>query len=134
MAVLLLHPKALSGDEARSLLLDLGRRRVQAHRSWLAVCIGMLPISLAAGLLPGPNVFLAWNAYRLYSHYTAYKGASALLSNTHAVSIEVWPSPALSPEDQGDASLASAYALALEEEELVAFVRRWKQLSDNTKS
>lgn len=39
----------------------------------------VLPISAVATLLPGPNIFLVWNLYRLYCHIQAFKGANSFL-------------------------------------------------------
>ena len=33
------------------------------------------PFTFLATIIPGPNIFLAWNLYRLYGHVQAYRGA-----------------------------------------------------------
>lgn len=37
-----------------------------------------LPVSLLAGILPGPNVFLVYNGYRVHSHWKAARGGRHL--------------------------------------------------------
>ncbi len=38
-----------------------------------------LPFSLAFGIIPGPNLPLAFNAFRLYSHWRAKRGCESIL-------------------------------------------------------
>ncbi len=56
----------------------------------------------------GPNVFLAWNCYRLYCHYAASKGAEALAAaastHLHAAYLRLsWQSSAALRTDSDDA-------------------------------
>ena len=38
-----------------------------------------LPFSIAFGIIPGPNLPLAYNAFRLYSHWRAKRGCESIL-------------------------------------------------------
>jgi hypothetical protein len=50
------------------------RRQVHHHQRWLVINFLLLPLTGAMMLLPGPNVFFGWNAFRLISHYLAREG------------------------------------------------------------
>jgi hypothetical protein len=50
------------------------RRRLHYHGRWLAITFLLLPVTGAMMVLPGPNVFFGWNAFRLVSHYLAREG------------------------------------------------------------
>ncbi|KAF2075093.1 hypothetical protein CYY_003613 [Polysphondylium violaceum] len=50
------------------------RQRMAYHRQWMIANSLLIPITFAATILPGPNIFLAYNLYRLYGHYQAYRG------------------------------------------------------------
>jgi len=76
--------KILESDKAlarrsRRLMHVLMSSSAAFHKKW-AIMNGLaLPVSAAASLLPGPNVFLVWNVYRLYCHIQAYKGANSFI-------------------------------------------------------
>lgn len=50
------------------------RQRVHHHRRWLVINFLLLPLTGVMMVLPGPNVFFGWNAFRLISHYLAWEG------------------------------------------------------------
>jgi hypothetical protein len=50
------------------------------HLRWLLVNIMLLPVSSIMMLLPGPNVFFGWNAFRLISHHLAREGGKRVLN------------------------------------------------------
>lgn len=52
--------------------------RLAHHRFYCWCLIGLLPLSASAAVLPGPNVFVAYNLYRLYGHAMAKKGVEEL--------------------------------------------------------
>lgn len=51
---------------------------IQFHSRMLIGSVLMLPVSSVGMFLPGPNVFLMWNFFRLYSHWKAQKNAQSL--------------------------------------------------------
>lgn len=69
------HPSDLSSADARSSVLSFLAARSAYHARWQTINLVLLPLTSAAFIVPGPNVFLAWNAFRLYGHWTAGKAA-----------------------------------------------------------
>ena len=57
---------------------DLIPKRLEFHAKYRRLSIWCIPLSMAAGIMPGPNVFLAYNLFRLYSHDRALKGSQHL--------------------------------------------------------
>jgi hypothetical protein len=74
------YPSGISPQYVRRRLRLLLRHKTSTHRRWLYINAAILPVTAAMGLLPGPNVFLAWNGYRLYSHLRALHGGQKVLS------------------------------------------------------
>ncbi|KAJ3020235.1 hypothetical protein HKX48_001123 [Thoreauomyces humboldtii] len=72
------HPTSIASLEARSHLTALILRRKAYHHGRLKFCFAALPFSSLFMILPGPNVPLAWNLFRLYSHWRALQGAHTL--------------------------------------------------------
>lgn len=64
--------------DVNSDLLNLARKRAVYHRWWMVASVFCLPVSLAVGLLPGPNVFIVYNAFRTHANYNAWRGAQSL--------------------------------------------------------
>ncbi|BBN01249.1 hypothetical protein MPTK1_2g05920 [Marchantia polymorpha subsp. ruderalis] len=64
----------------------LVRRRVRhlaisgevVHRRYMYGSIALLPFAVVLGVLPLPNVVLAWNLFRAYSHWRALQGSRRL--------------------------------------------------------
>ena len=80
-----LYPSNVSPRFVRRRLRLLLQRKTVRHRR-LAVLNGLLiPFTLAAGVIPGPNVFLFWNAYRLLSHVFAERGGRRVLAAEHLI-------------------------------------------------
>lgn len=48
------------------------------HKRWFAINLVLLPVTSLAGILPGPNVFFYWNAFRTLAHYQSWRGAEHL--------------------------------------------------------
>lgn len=48
--------------------------RTTSHRRGMILNTCLLPLTSAAMVIPGPNVFFAWNALRLYGHWSAWRG------------------------------------------------------------
>lgn len=76
--ILLYHPSSLSSPIS-SYLQPYLSSRLSHHTLWSYLCIVLLPLSACAAILPGPNIFFAWNAYRLYGHYKAKKGVEQMI-------------------------------------------------------
>lgn len=57
---------------------QLLQHRLEYHKKWFYRSIYCIPFSMLMGILPGPNVFLAFNLFRVYSHDKAYHGATRL--------------------------------------------------------
>jgi hypothetical protein len=56
------------------------RRQFHHHQRWLVINFLLLPITGLMTLVPGPNVFFGWNAFRLISHYLAREGGKRVRS------------------------------------------------------
>lgn len=84
-------------------LQELVSAQVPQQRLWTGINVALIPITAAMGVLPGPNLFLVYNAFRLYSRWRALKGGQFLRT-------------ALSPPTTGDASssLSPASSSAVE--------------------
>lgn len=64
----------------RGLRLHL-KYTVQASNKMFWLWTAALPFTMTLSVLPGPNVFLAWNAFRCYSLFSAQKGGNYLLQH-----------------------------------------------------
>jgi Mitochondrial K+-H+ exchange-related len=77
----LLAPDFLCPDLVRAKFKQLLLERPKYHRKLLAGSAAIMPFtSTVFTLLPGPNVFFLWNAYRAYVHKRAFAGACHLVS------------------------------------------------------
>ncbi len=77
--VVLVYPESLSAALVRRRFLRFLRRRSRAHARGMALNALLLPVTAAMAVLPGPNVFFAWNAYRFIAHALARQGARRVL-------------------------------------------------------
>ena len=77
--IVLLHPDSLSAPLVRRRFFRFLRRRARAHARGVVLNALLLPVTAAMAILPGPNVFFAWNAYRLIAHLLAWRGARRVL-------------------------------------------------------
>ena len=93
-----LYPSNVSPRFVRRRLRLLLLRKTVRHRRLAALNALLIPFTLAAGIIPGPNVFLFWNAYRLLSHVFAERGgrrvlaAEALVTFTSSDELNEWTS------------------------------------------
>mmetsp|Transcript_35386 Transcript_35386/g.56743 ORF Transcript_35386/g.56743 Transcript_35386/m.56743 type:complete len:289 (-) Transcript_35386:16-882(-) len=71
-------PSGIDANLALNHLDIISRERIKYHRKWMWLNTSILPLTALLGLLPGPNVFVLYNGYRLWSHYKAYYGAIAV--------------------------------------------------------
>ncbi len=66
------------------------QERTVAHKRGIILNGCLLPFTWAASLIPGPNIFIAWNGLRLYSHWSAWRGTHrASTLGCHAVTTDV---------------------------------------------
>jgi len=74
-----IHPARLSEREAREIWRGRLEALVRRHRRWLIVDGSLLPLSALAALVPGPNVWFVYLAWRALAHHrTARGGVRAL--------------------------------------------------------
>ncbi|HQR39578.1 MAG TPA: hypothetical protein PLF26_14400 [Blastocatellia bacterium] len=124
------YPSGISAHYVRRRLRLLLLHKTSTHRRWLYINAAILPVTAALGLLPGPNVFLAWNGYRLYSHLRALHGGQKVLNGQ--VPVEFVPdadlNELLSPEDRLirplDGELAASIGVRFGLPGLVDYLRR----------
>lgn len=74
-AIQLHHPAALDSKAALEIYQTLISAQVDKHRKWLIVDGALLPFSIILTLIPGPNVILAYLAWRTLGHYRSHKHA-----------------------------------------------------------
>eukprot|EP00007_Cunea_sp_BSH-02190019_P001065 CAMPEP_0174234462 /NCGR_PEP_ID=MMETSP0417-20130205/4207_1 /TAXON_ID=242541 /ORGANISM="Mayorella sp, Strain BSH-02190019" /LENGTH=347 /DNA_ID=CAMNT_0015312827 /DNA_START=66 /DNA_END=1109 /DNA_ORIENTATION=- len=70
------YPLGADEQELRDHFATLLNNHTALHRRWLLASLGFLPFTAAASLFPGPNFFLIWNSFRVYSHHRASKGVA----------------------------------------------------------
>lgn len=75
-----LFPPQAGLRRTRRYLRRFLRVRLAAHRLGLLLNVALLPLTALLTLLPGPNVFFFWNAYRLLAHALCGSGASHALA------------------------------------------------------
>lgn len=101
------------------------------HKRGVILNLILLPFTAAATILPGPNVFVAWNGFRLYSHIMASRGAERGLQKQ--ISLKFSPTSELRTCETPQGRLSQQTAERLEEElqikGLVEYLRRLKCLS-----
>ena len=71
----------------RERLRKIVRDRKYHHLRWMIIDILLLPVSLLAVPLPGPNIFGYYLLFRVYSHWKSYHSASRAQFET--VDVEV---------------------------------------------
>jgi len=79
-SIQVVYPSANSIEQIDQVVVDFTNSRKNYHARMAMLCALFLPFSVAMTILPGPNVILAYNGYRLYCHYCAYRGARSFLS------------------------------------------------------
>ncbi|KAG1148500.1 hypothetical protein G6F37_002568 [Rhizopus arrhizus] len=79
--VLVNYPKVLEGSDVQRDLESLLKDRVNYHKKYMYYSAYWVPLSCTFVIVPLiPNIPLAYNLFRLYSHYKAYHGADSLSS------------------------------------------------------
>jgi hypothetical protein len=76
----ILYPSNVSPRFVQRRLRLLLIRKTVRHRRLAVINALLIPLTLAAGIIPGPNVFFFWNAYRLLSHIFADRGGRRVLA------------------------------------------------------
>ncbi len=74
------YPSRLSDEEAKRLYQELVEAHVRKHKRWLIVDGVAAPLSAIFSIVPGPNLLLAYLAWRTVSHYKTKKGGERALS------------------------------------------------------
>lgn len=78
--VVVTYPSGISPQYARRRLRLLLLNKTASHRRWMLINGALLPLTAAMTFVPGPNVFFAWNGYRLLAHLFALRGGQRVLS------------------------------------------------------
>ncbi|MBI4468294.1 MAG: hypothetical protein HY650_03120 [Acidobacteria bacterium] len=74
------HPAGITPSLVERRFRRLIRRGVRKSKRGILINLAVLPFCLVMSLFPGPNIFLGWSAYRLFSHYLAREGGKRILS------------------------------------------------------
>ena len=74
------YPSGISPHYVRRRLRLLLLNKTSIHRRWIYINTAILPLTMALTVIPGPNIFLAWNGYRLFSHIRAMRGGQRALT------------------------------------------------------
>lgn len=70
----------LSEENAHDIYDDLIRSQIKKHKRWLIVDGALLPLSAILSLIPGPNLLMAYLAWRTLAHYKTKKGGERAAS------------------------------------------------------
>ncbi|NIV15046.1 MAG: hypothetical protein GWN62_28460, partial [Aliifodinibius sp.] len=68
------YPANLSEDKACDIYHHIIQSQIKKHKRWLIVDGALLPLSAIFSLIPGPNVLMAYLAWRTLMHYKTKKG------------------------------------------------------------
>ncbi|KAI7887597.1 mitochondrial K+-H+ exchange-related-domain-containing protein [Mucor mucedo] len=94
--VIIHHPSVLKGEVLDSELKDLLKKRVPYHKKYMYYSAYWVPVTCTFVIVPlVPNIPLAYNLFRLYSHYKAYKGAEHLQSLSDGGQLQFTPNEAI---------------------------------------
>jgi hypothetical protein len=74
------YPVNLSENDAREIYDDLIQSHIKKHKRWLIINGALLPISVVFSLVPGPNLLLAYLAWRTLVHYKTKMGGERAIS------------------------------------------------------
>lgn len=86
----------LEGSLLKLELGDVLKERVPYHKKYMYYSAYWVPLSCTFVIVPlVPNIPLAYNLFRLYSHYKAFKGAEHLKALYDYGSLEYTPNAAL---------------------------------------
>lgn len=72
-ALRVFFPDHLSPAEAKEIYRQLIETQVRKHKRWMMVDGALLPLGVLFTIVPGPNLLLAYLAWRTLSHYKLQK-------------------------------------------------------------
>ncbi len=78
-SIFLSHPQGIRSPLVERRFRRAVRRGLRRSSRGILLNLLLLPFTAAMTLLPGPNVFFGWNAYRLISHYLAREGGRRIV-------------------------------------------------------
>ena len=73
--VRILYPASLPEARARRIYDDFIQKETAKHKKWMIVNTAALPVAVPLSLIPGPNLLLAYLAWRSVSHYQTKKAS-----------------------------------------------------------
>ena len=73
--VRILYPSSLPEERAQRIYDDLIQKETAKHKKWMIVNTAALPVAVPLSLIPGPNLLLAYLAWRSVSHYQTKKAS-----------------------------------------------------------
>ena len=73
--VRILYPSSLPEERARPIYDDLIQKETAKHKKWMIVNTVALPVAVPLSLIPGPNLLLAYLAWRSVTHYKTKKAS-----------------------------------------------------------
>lgn len=79
------YPENFSAGEANEIFDKLLAAQIKKHKRWLMVNGALLPLSVLFSIVPGPNLLLAYLAWRTLAHYRGKKGGEKALSELEIV-------------------------------------------------
>jgi hypothetical protein len=77
--LLCVYPKSIPEELIRSRLFEMINNRTTYHQKYLYLSTACLPFSLLMGILPGPNVFVIYNLYRVLLNLISQKNRSTVI-------------------------------------------------------
>ena len=75
------YPANLSLDKVREIYNGIIQVQIKKHKRWFIVDGALLPISAIFSIVPGPNLLLAYLAWRTLAHYKTKKGGERAVSD-----------------------------------------------------
>ncbi|MGQ9896143.1 MAG: hypothetical protein ACUVR8_01075 [Acidobacteriota bacterium] len=122
----IIHDGELDDDMVRAHWTNWLAARLAVHQRDFWINVVFLPITLVLGLLPGPNIFIAWNILRLYVHWQAQRGARQAHGFAHTI---MRRDGRLHVPSQGSAIMYQKHIAEMEQTlhlpELSEFYARW---------
>ncbi|ORZ30205.1 mitochondrial K+-H+ exchange-related-domain-containing protein [Catenaria anguillulae PL171] len=95
--VVLYHPAGVEAVTAHRQLSKFVVAQLGEHVKWRKISALGLPFSVMAGILPGPNLPLLYNAFRVYSHHIAAANLASVNASIHDAALSTVEIPALDP-------------------------------------
>ncbi|KAJ3085805.1 hypothetical protein HK102_013811 [Quaeritorhiza haematococci] len=71
-------PSRVDPTQVHAFLTTLASERMPYHKKWMYLSTGVIPFSAAFTVVPGPNLPLFYNCFRIWSHFRAVEGAKTL--------------------------------------------------------